>query len=101
VRTAKLENKNRLVYRGIDRRDPEWAQSTDRIDRDFTIEVKDQSGDIVTEVRKTIHVRKKQANWRRREGLLTLRLQIDPDCHFANIGCAHGSSPFMAALAMW
>jgi acyl-coenzyme A thioesterase PaaI-like protein len=37
-------------------------KSTDRIDRDFTIEVKDQSGDIVAEVRKTMLVRKKQAN---------------------------------------
>jgi len=37
-------------------------KSTDRIDRDFTIEVKDRSGDIVAEVRKTMLVRKKQAN---------------------------------------
>ena len=37
-------------------------ESADRIDRDFTVEIKDESGEIVAEVQKTIQVRKKPSN---------------------------------------
>jgi hypothetical protein len=36
-------------------------QSADRIDRDFAVEIKDESGELVAEVQKTIQVRKKSS----------------------------------------
>jgi hypothetical protein len=54
--------KNLSYLTSTSRRSGAPLQSSDRIDRDFRVEIKDESGGIVAEVQKTIHVRKKQSN---------------------------------------